>query len=88
MKLGWAIAAGTVLGAGLAWWAAQDDHAGRSAARARQAQARAETAEPSLYRWRDDAGQLHVGDTPPKDRPYERLPRQARDGIEVHGDRD
>ena len=88
MKPGWAIATGIVLGVGLAWWAAQNETTPANTARARQAQARAEAADPPLYRWRDDAGQLHVGDTPPKGRPYQRLPRQPQAGIEVHGDRD
>jgi hypothetical protein len=26
---------------------------------------------PPLYQWRDDAGVIHVTDTPPKGRPYE-----------------
>ncbi len=28
-------------------------------------------AAPTLYKWRDAEGQLHVTDVPPKDRPYE-----------------
>jgi hypothetical protein len=30
---------------------------------------------------------LHVTQTPPKDRRYERIDTHPRDGIEVHGDR-
>jgi Domain of unknown function (DUF4124) len=26
---------------------------------------------PTLYKWKDDKGQLHVTDKPPSDRPYE-----------------
>lgn len=87
MKLGWAIVAGIVLGAGLAWWAAQDEAAQPRKARA-GAQARADAADPPLYRWGDASGQLHVGERPPKGRPYERIQREPQAGIEVHGDRD
>ncbi len=34
---------------------------------------------PAVYRWRDEAGQVHLTDTPPPDRPYETVrinPRQ------------
>ncbi|KQZ56347.1 MULTISPECIES: DUF4124 domain-containing protein [unclassified Lysobacter] len=92
MKLGWAIVAGIVLGAGLAWWTARDTPAEAARAQAAHAQAgadaRAEAADPPLYRWRDAAGRLQITERPPKGRPYERLQRQPRDGIEVHGDRD
>ena len=30
-------------------------------------------AEPKVYRWRDDKGVLHVTDTPPSNRPYEKV---------------
>jgi hypothetical protein len=83
LKPGWAIAAGIALGAGLAWWAARD-----TPAETARAQARAEAADSPLYRWRDAAGQLQITERPPKGRPYERLQRQPRDGIEVHGDHD
>ncbi|SFK43976.1 DUF4124 domain-containing protein [Lysobacter sp. cf310] len=87
MKLGWAIVAGIVLGAGLAWWAARDEPAPTRRAQA-DARARAEAAEPPLYRWRDASGQLHVGERPPKGLPYQRVARAPQAGIEVHGDRD
>ena len=68
--------------AGLAWFAARcwracsrEGSAGSRAARA-SAQIAAD-AVPSLYRWRDDAGVLQVTQDPPKDRKYERIPRDA-----------
>lgn len=87
MKPSWAIVAGIALGVGLAWWAARDTPAETARDQAR-ADARAEAADPPLYRWRDAAGRLQITERPPKGRPYERLPRQPRDWIEVHGDRD
>jgi hypothetical protein len=44
-------------------------------------------AVPSLYRWRDAAGVVQVTDQPPKGRKYQRIPKRAAEGIEVHGDR-
>jgi hypothetical protein len=41
----------------------------------------------TLYRWRDDAGNLQVTQDPPKGRTFERISRSPKDGMEVHGDR-
>ena len=69
MRLGWAIAFGLLAGIALAWWLSRDPP---EAARAKQARAEqaaaanAEDARPVLYRWRDDAGTLHITEQPPK----------------------
>ena len=40
-----------------------------------------------LYRWRDEAGVLHVTDQPPAGRKYEKVDRDAPPVIEIRGDR-
>ena len=56
---------------------------GTAAAAAKQAE-RADT----LYRWRDDAGNLQITEDPPTGRKYERISRTPKDGLEVHGARE
>ncbi|HYM87153.1 MAG TPA: DUF4124 domain-containing protein [Pseudoxanthomonas sp.] len=89
MRLAWAIVAGLLLGAGVAWWFAADapgkreagqQYAGKSAAAVRDDR-------PSLYRWRDDAGVLQITDKPPQGRPFERLDRDVGGAIVVKGER-
>lgn len=90
MRLAWALALGIVAGGAVAWWGARDtpDRARAKQARAeRAAAADLADARPVLYRWRDDAGALHVTDTAPKGRRYERVPVEPDPAIEVHGDR-
>jgi len=90
MRAAWAVAAGLALGIGLAWWLARESPEQSAAKRARAeraAAAEAEDARPVLYRWRDADGVLQVTDHPPKGRKYERVGRDPRTGIEVHGDR-
>jgi hypothetical protein len=89
LRAGWAVVAGLALGIGIAWWLSRDPAAGHArAARAEQAAAaQAADAVPVLYRWRDDAGVLHITDTPPRGRPAERVAREPKPGIEVRGDR-
>ena len=89
MRALWAIAAGIVLGAGIAWWLAREApekqvEKQRRAEHAATAQAR--DARPSLYRWRDDAGVLQITDKPPEGRPFERIDRDPKRGIQVKGD--
>ena len=89
MKAAWAIIAGLALGIA-AWWLWGREPSPDRAHPRRGAGATAEDRQPSapgLYRWRDSAGVLHVTQTPPKDRRYERIDTHPRDGIEVHGDR-
>ena len=95
MRLAWAIVGGIVLGGGLAWWVSRDAPAQAERKQARAAAARsaqAEDARPVLYRWRDDAGVVHVTSQPPQGRDagrkYQRIAVEPRDGIEVHGDRE
>jgi hypothetical protein len=90
MKLGWAIVAGVAIGGAAAWWVSREPPQAEHARRHRAEQAAASMAQdavPSLYRWRDAAGVVHVADQPPKGRKYQRIPTRAADGIEVHGDR-
>ena len=89
MRAAWAILAGLAVGAGLAWWLGRDQAPQRSPeARQRAAQAAAANAEDAqrpLYRWRDDAGNLHVTQEPPAARKYERISRTPEEGIVVDG---
>lgn len=89
MRAAWAILAGLAAGGGLAWWLGRDQAPQRSAeARQRAEQAAAAEAEDALhplYRWRDDAGNLQITDSPPKGRPYERIAREPQPGIRVRG---
>ena len=80
VRAGWVVL-GPPAGGGGAGTAAP--HPG-AATRARERQARADRAAaeiaadavPVLYRWRDANGVLHVTDTPPEGRKYERVPRE------------
>ena len=49
--------------------------------------AQAERAD-SLYRWRDDAGNLQITDEPPKGRKYERISCKQKAGYEIKGERE
>ncbi|MFT4197621.1 MAG: DUF4124 domain-containing protein [Pseudoxanthomonas sp.] len=80
MRLGWAILGGLVLGGGLAWWS--DGGETRARMGGKQA-AGASAPQPSLYRWRDDAGVLHVTSAPPQGRRYQRVPLDGRGGDRV-----
>jgi hypothetical protein len=90
MRLGWALLLGSLAGIAVAWWLSREPPAQAEERQARAERAAAadfEDSRPVLYRWRDDAGALHVTDTAPKGREYERIPIQPEAGIEVHGDR-
>ena len=72
-----------------AWWwfTSEMPRRERERARARVAEvamAQVEQAS-SLYRWRDANGVLHISDDPPRGRKYQRIGREARDGIEISG---
>ena len=73
-----------------AWWWYTQEMPRRERERAVAAQAASEAAEraDSLYRWRDDAGNLQITQEPPKGRKYERISRTPQDGIEIEGGRD
>ena len=91
MRLAWAIVGGVLIGGAIAWWSNRESPEQLEAKQQRAASASAEAAEdarPVLYRWRDANGTLHVTDEPPKGRKYERIDREPKPGIEVHGDRD
>jgi len=90
MRLAWAIVAGLVLGAGIAWWLSREPAARTEAKQRRAERAASELARearPSLYRWRDEAGILQVTDKPPKGRPSERIDRASDRAIEIKGER-
>ena len=73
-----------------AWWWFTSEMPRRERERAVAAQAAMAEAEraSSLYRWRDEAGNLQITEEPPKGRKYERISREPADGIEVDGKRD
>ncbi|HZV37526.1 MAG TPA: hypothetical protein VFF96_02135 [Pseudoxanthomonas sp.] len=90
MRSPWlALLVGLLIGAGIAWWQSRDTPEqlrDRHQRAERAAAARAHDAEPVLYRWRDAGGSLQVTEQPPKGRPYQRIPREAKAGISVRGD--
>ena len=73
-----------------AWWWFSHEMPRRERERAIAAEAAARQAQraDSLYRWRDDAGNLHVTQEPPAARKYERISRTPEEGIAVDGRRD
>lgn len=73
--------------AAAAWWWFTVEMPRRAQVRDAAAEAAAIQARRAntLYRWRDQAGTLHVTDTPPKDRRYERISRTPKEGIAVDG---
>ena len=73
-----------------AWWWFTSEMPRRERERAVAAEAAARQAEiaSSLYRWRDDAGNLQITQEPPRGRKYERISREPQEGIEVSGERD
>jgi len=80
IRLGWAVAAGIVLGGAIGWW--QLGHPGwetmdQKVAEAENADAAAHKdrhgAESALYRWHDANGVLQLTDKPPKGRKYEKV---------------
>ena len=86
-----AVAGGIVIGLA-AWWWLDRSHAEASkptpvSAAAADSAGEADVAGIWLYRWRDDAGNLQITDTPPRGRRYERIDREPRSGIEVDGRR-
>ncbi|KAF1716580.1 DUF4124 domain-containing protein [Pseudoxanthomonas wuyuanensis] len=45
----------------------------------------AKEARPSLLRWRNAAGALHITEQPPPDRPYQRIEREPTPAVFVQG---
>ena len=68
-----------------AWWWFTSEMPRRERERAIAAEAAAKQAEraDSLYRWRDDAGNLQITESPPKGRRYEHIAREPEPGIRV-----
>ena len=79
-----------VASAAAAWWWFTTEMPRRERERAVATEAAAIQAEraDSLYRWRDDAGNLQITDEAPKGRKYARISRTPQDGIRVDGARD
>lgn len=73
-----------------AWWWFTREMPRRAQQREAAAEAAAIQARraDTLYRWRDDAGNLQITQDPPKGRHYERISKTPREGIEVHGSGD
>ena len=73
--------------AAAAWWWFTTEMPRRERERQAAAEAAAIQAERAnaLYRWRDDAGNLHVTQEPPAARKYERISRTPEEGIVVDG---
>ncbi len=72
MRLVWAIVIGLLLGAAIAWGFS------RTSGQRPAAEPASGTAAPApLYRWRDQAGVLHITDQPPAHGHYERIDRHA-----------
>ena len=76
-----------VVTAAAAWWWFTTEMPRRQQERVIAAEAAARQAQraDSLYRWRDDAGNLHVTQEPPVGRKYERISRTPEEGIVVDG---
>jgi hypothetical protein len=72
MRLAWAIALGIVIAAAVVWWLGRDAPAAPGPA-SQPANASEQSQGRVLYRWRDDAGVVQVGDRPPRGRDYETL---------------
>ena len=77
------------LGVAAWWWYTQEmpRRELERAAAARVAVAQAERAD-SLYRWRDDAGNLQITQDPPNDRKYERFCCKQKTAYEIKGGRE
>ena len=84
----WLVLLALTAAAAARWWYTVEmpRRAHEREAAAEAAAIKAERAD-ALYRWRDDAGTLHVSDEPPKDHRYERIRKTPKDGIEVDGTR-
>jgi len=72
MRLAWAVVAGALLAAALAWWLGRDGppDAPPGDAAAVAAAPTAAVAGPVLYRWRDESGIVQITDAPPAGREY------------------
>lgn len=82
----WLVLLALAAAAAARWWYTVEmpRRAHEREAAAEAAAIQAERAD-ALYRWRDDAGNLHVTDEPPKDHRYERISRTPQDGMAVDG---
>lgn len=73
MRLGHVLLAGALAGGAVGWWSLGHPGYETSEQKLQRLEAAQKAREPSLYRWRDDQGVLHVTDTPPTGRKYEKV---------------
>jgi hypothetical protein len=73
-----ALALAMVGAAGWAWWRYAPDTLPEAL---RTAAPRSPVANPPLYKWKDAAGQWHISDTPPADRPFEEVHVDPRTNV-------
>lgn len=81
MRLVHAIVAGVVVGGAVGWWAMGHPGYETTEQALSRLEAHQKTRGPVLYRWRDENGVLHLTDTPPKNRKYEKV--ASRDDINI-----
>ena len=67
----WPLFLAIVLGLAAAWWYFAPDTLPTALRQAAPPSPGLEKNPPALYKWRNAAGQLHVTDVPPANRPYE-----------------
>jgi hypothetical protein len=71
MRVGWAIAAGLLLGGAVGWWLLEREQRPDGPASPEATAASVSAPGPQLYRWRDSQGVLQVSDKPPASGDYE-----------------
>lgn len=73
MRLVHALLGGVVVGGLAGWWAMGHPGYETTEQQLQRMEAMQQARDPGLYRWRDEKGVLHITDTPPKGRKYEKV---------------